>query len=249
VELDDLVNGISAFNEWPHVAKIRLFGWFLHTQRSQERFGASEMRSCYDSLHLDRPANMSQTLIDMTQKATRELLRDGKGFYLERTVREDFDKKYGERLTTIEVHKLLRELPGKLADNAERAYLDESLVCFKSRAYRAAIVMCWNLAYDHLCEYILRRKLVEFNTTLPVRFAKADITKVSTRDDFTQLKEWQVLEVCRTADIIPPNVYKIMKEKLDKRNLAAHPSGIVFNQLQAEEYISDLIQNAVLKIA
>jgi hypothetical protein len=40
-----------------------------------------------------------------------------------------------------------------------------------------------------------------------------------------------------------------LKDKLDRRNSAAHPSGTKVDKLQAEEYISNLIQNAMFKIA
>jgi hypothetical protein len=108
--------------------------------------------------------------------------------------------------------------------------------------------MCWNLAFDHLCDYILRGHLAKFNMALTTRFPKADISKIATRSDFTELKESQVIEVCKTAAVVTSNTAKILREKLDKRNLAAHPSGVGFNQLQAEEYITDLITNVVLKI-
>lgn len=248
MELEELIRGIPRFNEWTHPAKLRLFGWYLHSQRSMDRFEVSDIRGCYDALSMERPSNISQSLASLSQKVSREILRDGRGWYLERKIRGGLDFKYGQRAATVQVHKLLQELPGKLANTAERAYLDEALICFTHRAYRAAVVMSWNLAFDHLCEHILRHRLADFNLSLPIRFPKAEINKLVSRDDLTQLKESQVIEVCRTADITPPNVHRILKEKLDKRNLAAHPSGIGFNQLQVEEYISDLIQNVVLKV-
>lgn len=40
-----------------------------------------------------------------------------------------------------------------------------------------------------------------------------------------------------------------MSAKLDRRNTAAHPSDVVITALTAEEYISDLVNNVVLKLA
>jgi hypothetical protein len=48
----------------------------------------------------------------------------------------------------------LLELPAKIPDLAERSFLDEGLRCLRCKAFRASIVMTWNLAYDHLCRYI-----------------------------------------------------------------------------------------------
>lgn len=244
--LEDLIREIPHFNGWSHPQKIRLLGWHLHSQRSMDRFSGRDILACYTELAMDKPVNVSQSLADLAHR--RDLLRDARGWHLERKVREQLDAKYGQRGATVEVHKLLQALPATLADTAERAYLDEALICFKHRAYRAAIVMCWNLAYDHLCQHILKHKLAEFNAAVPAKYSKKKFDPVTRHEDFADWKESEVVEIANTADIIGKNVYQVLNEKLKKRNLAAHPSGLTFGQLQAEEYISDLIQNAVLKI-
>ena len=108
--------------------------------------------------------------------------------------------------------------------------------------------MAWNLAYDHLCEFVMAKHLGDFNAQLSRSFPKADIASINKRDDFAELKESQILQVCRSANIISNSLHKILKEKLDRRNVAAHPSGIVVSQLTAEECIKDMIENVVLKL-
>jgi hypothetical protein len=154
----------------------------------------------------------------------------------------------GQRSATVRVHKLLSELPEKISNASEKAYLEEALICFKHKAFRAAIVMTWNLAFDHLCHLVLQSHLPAFNTQLPKSFPKADIAAVNNRDHFTELKESQVLQVCKSANIISGSVHKILKEKLDRRNLAAHASGVSIFESTAEEYIKDLVENVVLKL-
>jgi hypothetical protein len=130
--------------------------------------------------------------------------------------------------------------------------LDESLKCYKAGAFRAAIVMCWNLAYDHLLSYVLHHRLADFNSQWPISFpkkhAQSRISAIAIRDDFSELKESEVLMVCKSAAIISGDVYKILHEKLDRRNSAAHPSGVRIEQLQAESFIDDIVKNVVLKI-
>jgi hypothetical protein len=248
MELEDLVLDIPGFNAWTHTGKIRWFAWFLHSHKAKDRFAVGDIRGCYEALHMERPTNISQLLADLCRHSPREVPRDSRGYYLERTVRADLTRKYGQRTSTAQVHKLLQDLPGKIAKIVEREYLDEALICFKHRAFRASVVMCWNLAFDHLCEHILQNCLADFNVALPIRFPRTDLARVATRDDFTQLRELQIVEVCRTANITSSNMTKVLREKLDKRNLAAHASGVGFNQLQAEEYITDLVNNVVLKL-
>jgi hypothetical protein len=48
-------------------------------------------------------------------------------------------------------------------------------------------------------------------------------------DDFQELKQSQVLQVCKSANIISGSIHKILKEKLERRNIAAHPSGVLDN--------------------
>lgn len=87
-----------------------------------------------------------------------------------------------------------------------------------------------------------------FNAQLRKSYPKADIKSVSNRDHFTELKEFQVLQVCKSANIISDSLHKILKEKLARRNIAAHPSGTVTSLPTAEEFIKDLVENVVLKL-
>lgn len=248
MELEALIRQIDGFAGWKHAQKIRFFGWFLQSVKGQSTFTAAEIRQCFLDLNLDQPSGFSPFIKSMTQKKPREMLRVGDRYCLERRLVEELDGKYGRRPTAVAVDKLLTELPTRLPNLAERTYLDETLICFRNKAFRASIVMTWNLAYDHLCEWILSKHLPEFNTRLPIRYPKADISSVAKRDDFSELKESQVLEVCRSGGVTSDAVHKILKEKLDRRNMAAHPSGVAFLQPTAEEYIRDLVENVVLKL-
>jgi hypothetical protein len=69
-------------------------------------------------------------------------------------------------------------------------------------------------------------------------------------DDITEeLKESEVLSICRDASIITKNIYNSMHAALGKRNAAAHPSSVVIDQIQTDAYIVDIITNVVQKIA
>jgi hypothetical protein len=41
---------------------------------------------------------------------------------------------------------------------------------------------------------------------------------------------------------------RILKEKLTKRNMAAHPSAVMVNEPQANDVITDLVNNVVLTL-
>jgi hypothetical protein len=247
--MDDIaaiVANIPDFHGWNHVKKIKLFAWFLHSQ-GKEQFSSTDIRLAYEKLYIDKPANITSLLDQLSEKNPRELLKGSRGYSMVGRLRDEMSRKYSARHTAVYISTLLRELPVRLPNLAERTYLDEALACFNAGAFRASIVMCWNLAYDHLCEFVLSMHLTDFNTQLPKSFPKAEISVVGKKDDFQELKESQVLQVCKSANIISGSLHKILKEKLDRRNIAAHPSGVVVSQPTAEEFIKDLIENVVLK--
>lgn len=254
MELDGIVSEIRGFSSWKHSDKIKFFAWFIHSKKEQEFFTPADIASCYDKLKLEPPSSIHPFLSQMEKRKPKEALRNGKGYFLEKRVRDEFESKYGRRDATVMADKLLTDLPAKFPDSVERAFLDEALICFRHRAFRAAIVMTWNLAFHHLREYVIKNHLAEFNGVWQTNSlyskhpAKGRISKFSTHTDFAELRESEVIEICRTANIISQDINKILREKLDRRNTAAHPSSIAIAPHTAEEFIIDLITNSVLKL-
>jgi hypothetical protein len=165
-------------------------------------------------------------------------------------VRKALDEKLGGRPATAYVSKLLVELPARLPEQVERTFLEEAIACFRAKAFRAAIVMTWNLTFDHLCHHVLNTHLPAFNAQLRKQFEKefqkGKLRDVAVRADFTELQESDVLTVCRASKILHHNAYGILETSLKTRNMAAHPSPEVFRDGTAEEYIRNLVENVVL---
>jgi hypothetical protein len=136
---------------------------------------------------------------------------------------------------------------------AERAYYREALICYKHGSSRAAVVMTWNIAFSHLCDHVLAKRLADFNArwqqTYPGMHKKKTRT-IATFDDFSEeLKESEVLVICRDASIINKNIYNILHAALGKRNAAAHPNAVIIDSVQVDAFISELITNVVQQIA
>ena len=109
--------------------------------------------------------------------------------------------------------------------------------------------MTWNVAYDHFEEWIIRNHLAAFNARIAVNYPKKASMVIKTKDDFTDhLKESEVIEISKLRGFLHDNIKKIMNDKLTKRNLAAHPSLVEITQYQAEDVISDLVNNVILKL-
>ena len=55
-----------------------------------------------------------------------------------------------------------------MSDEGERLFLSEAIKCYNVKAFRAAIIMAWNLAYDRLLHWIIadQQRLVAFNSRI-----------------------------------------------------------------------------------
>jgi hypothetical protein len=251
MELAELTVQVPGFDASTHTDKIKLFGWYLHTERRKDRFSREDVKRCYDLLNLAAP-DIGTYLRRMVERRPAELLCDRGGYRLEGKVRTAFDKKYGQHEATILVSKLMAELPAKVPDLTEQAFLREAVSCYRVQAFRAAIVMAWNLAYDHLVRWILADagRLARFNAAITTVYVKRVGVTVSTFDEFQQFKESEVIEIAgsKSAALFSKDIKKILKEKLDKRNTAAHPSAVVVQEPQANDVIVDLVNNVVLAL-
>src|SRR5690606_30046068 len=89
---------------------------------------------------------------------------------------------------TAQTSATLRGLEQKLPASGNKEFLKEAIDCFEVGANRAAIVMTWILAMDHLFAHILAHKLTDFNAALS-KDKGVKIDAVNQRDDFTEIKE------------------------------------------------------------
>ena len=250
VDADAFVRQIPAFSSRNHPEKIKALGWFLHTHRARERFTAKDVRDCYDVAHLDQPADMNRFLRSLTEKRPRELLRDAQGYRLAQAVRERLDRELGKAQTVLVVETMLTDLPGKIADDAERLFLNETLTCYRHGAFRAAIVMAWNLAYDHIARWVLAdmQRLADFNAAIPKRNPRKAHLAIVKREDFEELKEDETVDIVGGLPGMSGNVKRLLKEKLGRRNTYAHPSTLRVERAQVDDMITDLVNNVVLNL-
>jgi hypothetical protein len=246
-DLRAFIAGVSGFESWKHVDKIRMFAWLQHHLFKRERFVTGDINWCYDKLSY-QPPNTTQYLKNMEG---RELLKDAKGYRCEGKFRSQYDQKYGEHEITLNVRQMVKSLVDVIPEIGEKDIFQEALICLHHDAGRAAIVMVWNIALYHLCQYILKHRLDDFNNRVPVRYPKkwkvTDLPVITKYEDFSDnISEREIIEVANSAGIVTGDMFKIYKEKLDKRNSAAHPSTIHITQGIAEGFIEDLIRNTVL---
>lgn len=249
MKLDELIEQVAGFDTLSNKEKINLFAWWLHTHGGKELFGPSEIRWCFSSQHIDEPKALATYIA--RQANSKDFIEERGKYKLARSVRLDMDKLYGVHHSVVAVSRILTELPEKVPTIEERAFLQEALKCYRIEAYRSCIVMVWNLAYAHLLDWILQdaERLAAFNATTPKRYPSLKNVQVTKYDDFRdEFQERQVVDIASSAGLINDDIYKIMKAKLDRRNIVAHPSTVVVAQSQADDMVTDLVHNVVLAL-
>jgi hypothetical protein len=249
MDIGEFVAQVPGFDGLPPRDKIRLLAWYLHAHRNVEVIDNAQIRDCFRQLNIASP-DVSIYLPRMADGKPADLVRVRGGYKLEGSVRRTLDAKYGASPSVVAVSALLSGLPAKVPDLLERAFLEEALSCYRVRAFRATIVMVWNLSFDHLLRWIMSdaARLAAFNAAIVTRYPKTGVV-IGKRDDFDELKEAETIEVCRTAKLLSKNVVEILREKLKRRNAAAHPSSVSIGQHQVDDVISDLVNNVVLTLS
>jgi hypothetical protein len=250
MDLPALKQAILGLGDKPHSERIKIFGWWLHVHKAKPAFNGADITRCYTDLHYSPPSSFGGYIQQLLKK--KELIKVGGGYKLENKVRGKFEAAYGTPEVTIKVNDLLDGLGAKIPDMAERAYYQEALICYRHGSMRGAVVMTWNITYSHLCDHVLAKRLADFNArwlvAMPGKHKNGQKT-IKVFDDFNdELKESEVLTLCRDAGIVTKNIYNIMHAALGRRNAAAHPNAVVIDKIQTDAYIVDLVTNVIQQI-
>lgn len=245
---DAFTKRVGSFEKLSPTDKICHAAWYLHQVRGSAYVTTSSINGLFSEIHLVAPPT-SVYLKRLSERKPPVFIKSKQGFRLENRPRKSLDEKFSGNDPAIHVGKLLSDLVDKLPDQVEAEFLRETLRCYSVKAFRASIVMAWNLAYSHLTQWIVNEpsRIASFNNSIAVKYPKKNII-VSKFDDFADLKEFETIEVCQNSKLISKNVSELMKEKLKRRNSSAHPSNIIITQAQADDVITDLVNNVVLKL-
>lgn len=245
--IDKYIGHINDFQNFKGSEMIDYFALYLIRYKNNETVKPKQITDCFAELNIPAYSNISKYLSDNSKKIKgyqKYIKNKDAAYKLTRQRIEELEKTITLDKQVAIINSSLRDLLGKLSNQSEKNYLEEAILTFEAKAYRASIIMVWLLAINHLYEYILSNKISDFVTAL----RRANINKsVHTKDDFGELKESQIIEICKSAGIISNDVRKILDAKLGIRNSFAHPSNITLPKSKALEFIEDLIENVILK--
>ena len=194
----------------------------------------------------DALSKISKIELDQYGKPSMSALAAIRG--LARAINSSLYHEVGKR-TLIEINTsgVLPELNNLQGLNDSQTQLrDETVLCIERGAYRAAIVMGWNLVYDYIRQWMFDNDIDEFNKHLLSGYTKNNgdprFKEIKEYEDFfSGPGEYIVLDVCEAAGFWGAKISKELHHYLTRRNKFAHPSGLSPSREQANEYIKNLL--------
>ncbi len=230
---------------------IDYFAYFLIVFEKREEVNSRDIEKCFADTRRAKYSNIPTYLSKnaRSKKGNKaKFIKIKNGYILERHFQLELQKTLLSEPAKIETTILLRDLLIKINNDKERDFLQEAIDCYEIGARRAAITLVWILTIYHLCEFIHKRELADFNTALGKNTDKRiKISAITKFDDFSEIPENKLIEFARSANIITNDVRKILESKLGTRNTSAHPSSVKISEVKATDFISDLVENVILK--
>jgi hypothetical protein len=250
-DVENFTSTVKDFYDLKPTQQLEFFVYFLTVEKQLITTQATAVRQCFLFADVTPYSNISQHLnqnIKAKPKQVPKFLRIKDSFQLHRNFKTFLETSIDKKPLKAKANKDLRKLLTHITNPAQNEFLKEAIDCLEISAYRASIVMVWNLTVDHLFAYILKHKLTAFNAALSLNTDKRiKITSVTDRDDFNEIPENKFIEFCRTAKIISNDIRKILDTKLGIRNTYAHPSNLTVGETKAVEFVEDLVNNVILK--
>jgi len=227
---------------------VDYFAYFLTMEGDEAVATTAAIDECFRACDLSPPKNISAYLSGALRGKKAKFVKVDGGYRLQRTYRDTIASSLGLQTSIIQTSAELRKLEARLPSGAEKGFLKELIDCFEIGASRAAIVMCWILVLDHLYDYVLKHHRSAFDAVLAKNTDKrVRVTKIQTRDDFSDIPEGKFIEFLRSAGIVSNDIRKVLDEKLGIRNSSAHPSSVAIKPSKVVEFVDDLLENVVLK--
>jgi hypothetical protein len=244
--MSDLVDQVPDFDKLSMREQVKLMSFFAISISQKDYFTANDVKVEFDALSLSKPANITRDLISLCNSKPPILIKNKDRYAFQRTAKKILEELYlgttHKRAISLSLRELLNDIKGK----EQVAFCEEAISCFEIKAFRAAIIMTWLLTLDVIYEFIISKKLVEFNAAIQAHGKYKKIT-ILDKDQFSDLKESDFIEISRGAKIITNDVRKILVDVLDFRNTCAHPNTISVQETKAISIIEDLINNVIKK--
>jgi hypothetical protein len=158
---------------------------------------------------------------------------------------------FGEAVADVEQESpaaALQSLSDALAQAPKdyRPYLEEAVKCYEHGLYRAAILMVWAAAMQHL--YVRagshRGGIASFERENKARFGTMrKYRELKKQDDFLYIGDKDFIQLGEDAGMYNRNTRMLLHERLVLRNLCGHPTGYTPGREETVVFIESLLLN------
>ncbi|HVD97009.1 MAG TPA: hypothetical protein VNB90_02320 [Cytophagaceae bacterium] len=246
LDYDTLIGKVEKFKDLSQVEQVKHIAYFHTIVGKKEEFTSTSVGDIFDDESLSRPSNVTHCLNILASKKQAILLKKANVYRFEKGVKKELDALFLDKKHVQAISQALRGLLPKVTSTEQRSFLEEAILCYEVKAYRAAIVMTWLLTMDLLYEFVINNKLAEFNAAAAKNNSFKN-TVFNSKDDFSSMKENNFIMLLGSASIITGDQKKMLEEKLGIRNTAAHPNTIEIRESKVTNFIEDLIPNIISK--
>lgn len=148
-------------------------------------------------------------------------------------------------IVASQVSSSLRSHASTLSNTQTKAFIEESVSCFESHLFRAAVVLSWIGAISLLYDHVITNRTADFNSEATRRFPK--FRPVATNDDLARIKESEFLDILEGISVIGKSVRKELGVCLDLRNGCGHPNSLRIAESRVAAHIESLMLNVYSK--
>ncbi|SIT88117.1 hypothetical protein [Pontibacter indicus] len=243
----ELIEQTADFEKLQQVEQIKLIAFFHCKEHSKEFFETKHIKEEFEKHSLVTPAGITSLIPRMRKSKPPVFILTKNGNSIHRTIKKELEEQYFGSSHKKEVSQTLRDLLNDIQGGEQKRFLEEAISCFEIKSYRAAITMTWLLTIDCLYDYVLNpTRINTFNQAIQSHGKYKKIV-VSKKDDFSDIKESDFIELLRVAKLISNDTRKILDEKLGVRNSCAHPNSLDVLDYKAIGFIQDLVINVINK--
>ena len=246
MNIEDFIDSVEGFELLTQKDQVKYISFFHTIISNQLSFSSGEIKGVFQDNHLKLPANITNELNRLAAEKPPILVKGSKVYSFHRAARKELEEQFIGSKHRVEISKTLRDLVPKIKSEEQRKFLDEAIKCFEVKAFRASVLLTWLLTMDFIYEYILKNELSAFQAATSSNGKYKKIT-ISSKDDFSEFKEADLIMLLRTSKIISNDTRKILDEKLGIRNTCAHPNSVIIKESKALNFIDDIVENIVLK--
>lgn len=248
--LDRLIEA-AGFDKLSETERAEKLIWF--SMRSQDRPAAylPYVRDLFVEAHYPTP-NLSRLRKNLKAKRlvlNRKAQNGDDQFALLRDRLISLDRDLKSAVFGTAEERVLDDATAALQDHIDRtknlqlkAFLSEAVGCLHANFLRAATVLAWSGAMEHLLDHVFAIKLKEFNAAA---FARNLIKKPITvrTSGFDRLKESEIIQLCEDIGIYGKSVKGQLVHCLDSRNACGHPNDYKIRAQQVRSNIEVLLEH------